>query len=306
MIDLILMYFEKLSTTKLNLGILIPYSAIMLFIYINRLIFVYNAKKEQKELTKEKWGFTVGHIITQFIISYVIGWSIILLTFSDDSSLFINYIIAPLVGFTLGIYIDNKYMLPLNSIYTKKKSDKKSSGSDNETNININIGNNMNDSDQQDKTINNEECIISKVDTIDKEIIGSDSFEETLINTVNSIILSQKQQCAELYDQSEKIKNNTAILDALRDSEMINKKIELKKMIHLCLNQGYAKPNQNEKITLYYQSYVNLGGNGEIESLYKEHYLKLQVHEDRRKRREPQKYYDEFDDVEINNDDFNE
>jgi hypothetical protein len=274
----------------------------MLFIYINRTIYLYNAKKEQKEISKDKWGFIVAHIITQFLISYVIGWLIIILTFSDNYSLFINYIIAPFIGFVLGIYIDNKYILPLNSIYTKRKSNKKDDKLDgNSTNININIDRNNSDK-KDDDIINSKEYVISKVDTLDKKIIDTDSFQEILIDTVNSIILSQKQQYIEFKEQSEKIKNNSIILDALKNSEMINKKIELKRMIHACLNQGYAKPNQNEKITLFYQSYINLGGNGEIASLYNDHYLKLQVHEDRRKRNG--QIYDDKDEIDYISDDY--
>ena len=86
--------------------------------------------------------------------------------------------------------------------------------------------------------------------------------------------------------QIEIINNNTAKLEntisdlaILKESEMINKKIELKKMIYDCLNKSYATPEENDKITMYYYSYTSLGGNHEVESLYKNHYLKLPVHE---------------------------
>ena len=88
---------------------------------------------------------------------------------------------------------------------------------------------------------------------------------------------------------------------------MINKKIELKKLIYDCLNQEYATPEQNDRITSFYHAYRRLGGNHEVESLYNDHYIKLPVHEDRRvsnqnnikiERRNPNKrkyVYGEFD-----------
>jgi hypothetical protein len=51
-------------------------------------------------------------------------------------------------------------------------------------------------------------------------------------------------------------------------------------LIYTCLNQGFATPEQNDKITLLYTAYEALGGNHEIKSLYYEHYLKLPVHDD--------------------------
>jgi hypothetical protein len=132
--------------------------------------------------------------------------------------------------------------------------------------------------------------IIDTIELLDSSLIESDDFDNVMVHTINSIIDSQKQQCEELHDQSEKIKNNTKTLELLRDSEMIDKKVELKKMIYDCLNNGFATPIENDKITQYYILYKKLGGNHEIETLYNEHYLKLQVHEDRRKKTNTENY----------------
>ena len=69
---------------------------------------------------------------------------------------------------------------------------------------------------------------------------------------------------------------------------MINKKIELKRLMYDCLNKGFATPAENDKITMYFHSYSALGGNHEVETLYKEHYINLKVHEERREN--PEEY----------------
>lgn len=277
--ELLPLYFDKVSNIKLSLSVIIIYSIIDICIYLGRAIIIYKAKKDQHDLSRSKWSFTLGHVINQFIISYIIGWTIIILTSAKDHvNLFVTFIIAPFVGFVLSVYIDHKFILPLDSIYNKKNTSSKSSqqnGSSN--NITVNVNSNLDNMQLEKKTI------IDTIQLLDSSLIESDDFDNVMVNTINSIIESQKQQCEELHDQSEKIKNNTKTLELLRDGEMIDKKVELKKMIYDCLNNGFATPIENDKITQYYLLYKKLGGNHEVETLYNEHYLKLQVHEDRRK-----------------------
>jgi riboflavin synthase len=239
----------------------------------------YRTKKRQRDL--KNWGLIVGHLILEFVIGYIVGWSIIILTFSDDHSLFINYIIAPFVGFVAGIYIDHKILLPLNTLFTKadskNKDDNKSSN-----NITVNINTDNNENTNRDEISTGIEDLLP-LSALDSSIIGTNNFEEILVSTINALIDSGNKQTEELKQQMEKIKKNTSTLNALRDSEMINKRVELKKLIYDCLNKGYATPEENDKITQYYLAYIELGGNHEVQTLYEQHYLKLSVHEDRRR-----------------------
>lgn len=272
--DIISAYFEQVANTELQLSVIVTYTIIMLVIYIARLFVVYRAKKVQHDLRRDRWGFTIGHIVMQFIISYIVGWSVILLTFNNDINIFINYVIAPFIGFLAGIYIDNKFLLPLDTVYNSKKSSSgKTSSSGDVNNITVNVNNS-----QPNETNKDKDFILGNIEPLDESIIYSDKFETVMIDTINTIIQSQNAQCEELASQSEKIKRNSSILDALRNNEMINKKIELKKMIYECLNNGYATPEENDKITQYYIAYTELGGNHEIKTLYEQHYLKLPVH----------------------------
>jgi hypothetical protein len=288
--EAITQYLDILTKEKLGLDVLIPYSIVMLVIYIIRLAMYYSSKKKQNDL--KGFGFVVGHLIMQFILSYVIGWFIIIATYSEAKSLFINYVIAPFIGFISGVYIDHKVLLPLNTLYNKKKSggEGSSSGSNYDSHsITINVGTNGNtDMSTDDK--DNHHSTLEKSKTIDKSIIDSEEFNSVLVNTINSIIENQNKQYEELAAYYNELKETNDTLDGIRTSEMINKKIELKTMIYDCLNHGFATPAENDKITQYYLAYIQLGGNHEVQALYEQHYLKLNVHEDRRKSKEDNQY----------------
>ena len=112
------------------------------------------------------------------------------------------------------------------------------------------------------------------------DIADDEDFNSKIIDAVNEIKKEQATQIEIISNNTAKLESTISDLAILKESEMINKKIELKKMIYDCLNKGYATPEENDKITMYYYSYTSLGGNHEVKSLYKNHYLKLPVHED--------------------------
>jgi len=289
--DAVVQYLDVLTKEKLGLNILIPYAIIMLIIYSLRLLLYYNVKKRQNEL--KNFSFVAGHILMQFIVSFVSGWFIILATYNDTKSLFIAFVIAPFIGFVAGIYVDNKVLLPLNTLYSKKKpssSENTSSTSGEASNITINVGSNSVDVDDEKHHKN-----IEKSKTINNSIIGTEQFETVLVNTINSIIENQNKQYNELESYYSELKETTNALNSIRMSEMLEKKVQLKCMIYDCLNNGFATPAKNDKITQYYLAYVELGGNHEIQALYEQHYLKLGVHEDRRKYNDKYEEYDGID-----------
>ena len=242
------------------------------------------------------WGFTFGHIIMQFVISYIVGWLIIILTFSEDYSLFINYVIAPFVGFIFGIYIDHKFLLNLNSEYHKKKSGSGDSKPKDGNNITINVGAQGADVKENKPA----SASIEKSKSLDESILGTDEFETVILNTINTLIANQNKQCEQITEQSEQLRENIDKLDSIRNAEMINKKVELKALIYKCLNSGFATPEENDRITQFYLVYTDLGGNHEIQTLYEQHYLKLNVHEDRRKLKEDSQF-----NIYVNNSDYN-
>jgi hypothetical protein len=56
-------------------------------------------------------------------------------------------------------------------------------------------------------------------------------------------------------------------------------------LYYAALEQGYVKPKENAAILELYHKYTRLVGDTdhEVETLFKDQYLKLNVHEDRRK-----------------------
>ena len=189
----------------------------------------------------------------------------------------------------------------IGSIIKRKKSKKEQQNSSSNNTININIGDN-----DDDKSINISGDKDSKSEVLKESDIEEEDFELKVVNVVNNIMEEQLKQSNIITENTVKLENTIESLNILKESEMINKKIELKKLIYDCLNQEYATP-EHDRITSFYYAYRKLGGNHEVESLYEDHYLKLPVHEDRRvsnqnnikiERRNPNKrkyVYGEFD-----------
>ncbi|MDO4189345.1 MAG: hypothetical protein Q4D29_10190 [Lachnospiraceae bacterium] len=78
--------------------------------------------------------------------------------------------------------------------------------------------------------------------------------------------------------QGEQISELTKLVINIREAMMNDKKVILKDMMYSALDKGYATPDEDERISIEYNSYVGLGGNGQIKDLYENKYLKLHIH----------------------------
>lgn len=282
--DIIDEYSDMIDKQYVEPIIFIEFTIILLFVAVIRFFISYNyeiskTKKHKTEKDKKYIKLYIfGHSFIELIISYVICYTIIKLTHANPSSYILNMIIAPAVGFILAIIIDNKLIIPLQkssgfeSIFNSKKSEDKKSNDSGEINITINNGQPENNSDLPVLDNNQSD------EYLDKDLADSEEFNETIIDTINNIKHEQLVQSKKIDENTIRLENAIECLNILKESEMINKKIELKKMIYSCLNQGYATPEQNDRITQFYHSYVSLDGNHEVESLYNNHYLKLPIH----------------------------
>jgi hypothetical protein len=221
------------------------------------------------------------------------------LTFANPESYIMNYAIAPAVGMVLAIYLNNKYITPLfkSSSNKKKEEDKNINPS-----ITVNINNEKKEKSEDSDDINDE-----KYKHIDNKVAEDDNFNYIIIDSINSIkdiikntqakysnrlkvntekidktVKSVEDIDGKVETVNAKIEITNSTLEVLKQSAMNDKKLELKSLIYDCLNKGFATPEENDKITIKYNSYVALGGNHEVKALYENHYLNLQVHEDRR------------------------
>ena len=257
-------YFSNILKDPIPGNIIIHFSIALLIIFIIRLIMSINLEKSiyKKKSDGHFIFITIINWFMEFAIAYLISFLLVKLTDANPKNYILNIIIIPLASYCASIFLCAKFIRPLtDKIYTKK-SEKKSDAlsSDNKTEVKS----------------------ASKPMHIDTSIIDSDNFEITIVNSINQIKDDQYELRQKINDNNKSISSTLEILIVLKSTEITDKKLSLKSAIYECLNQGYATPKQNDKITMEYQSYKALGGNGEITSLYENHYLKLDVHEDRR------------------------
>ena len=286
-------YFDMFDQTYVKPIIFIEFTTILILVFLIRYFMLYTIEKNKNK--KKYIGdlksislYIIGHCAIELLVSFFICYCLIKLTHANTHSYIINMIAAPSLGVIISIYLDNRILIPIENatglgnvfikLNNKKKSNDKSGGnSGNSTsNVTINIG-------TQQKTKIPDMKILkpsSVSDLLSDDIADDEDFNSKIIDAVNEIKKEQSMQIEIINNNTAKLENTISDLAILKESEMINKKIELKKMIYVCLNKGYATPEENDKITMYYYSYTSLGGNHEVESLYKNHYLKLSVHED--------------------------
>ena len=274
-------YATMLNDVYVDPDLFIVFSVILLALFAIRFVVLTNMETSKLN-NNSTTSYVFCHICIEFFIAYLVCYLIIKLTTANTESYIINYVVAPMFGFLLGVFADNKVFIPLENNtsfgnYTKKFFKQSKDSATNQVNININQP--VEDTDIVPVNHHSPH--------IDKDVVDSENFGPTVIDAINELKDIQYVHSKSIEDNSKKLDESINILTRLKESEMNDKKIELKRMIYQCLNNGFATPAENDKITLSYNSYRGLGGNGEVKSLYENHYLKLEVHEDRRKRYRP-------------------
>lgn len=177
-----------------------------------------------------------------------------------------------------------------------------SAGSNNDNNnitINVNTGNNTNSnngSNKEDCGCKNKDGVnnVGSVSRLCYDIINTEDFDKMIIDAINGLIDEQNRRCADMTalvtsindhikEVEDKVIGYNEEIDKIKKAELDELKPILKKDIYDSLNKGFVLPADNDRITAEYLTYINLGGNHEVKFLFENHYLKLGVHEDRRK-----------------------
>lgn len=278
-------YAKKFSELYVNPIIFLEYNIILLTAFLIRLtlLFKIESRKRSKNVNdrKNKYTYIFRHIGIEWFIATLVTYSIVKSTNALLDSYIINLMIAPFTGFIVGVFLDLKLLIPVesNTMMGSIMSVKKSKRDDSQSNININI--NQYSDRQDEQTQDKNEILMS---TLDEKILeDEENFNENILDTLNRIIHTQNKQSKQIDETDGKLNSIIKSIDYLRESNMIDKQVSLKHMIYQCLNNGFATPEENDKITkMYYAYHELLGGNHEVESLYNDHYLKLSIHEDRR------------------------
>lgn len=291
-------YFSKFDSIYVAPIIFIEFVCSLIFAFTIRYTLLWgieknkNNKKTANQLKAIK-AYIFSHCGLELLIAFFIAYCLIKLTFANPTSYIINIVAAPAIGVIIAIYIDNKIIIPLESatgignIFEKIKN--KSSNSEknidtptNNVTINIGSGEESKHTDLPNMKLLDSKILSDNIKHLSKNIADDDDFNIKIIDAINSIKDIQLAQNDIIVSNTEKLENTIKNIGILKESEMINKKIELKRLMYDCLNKGFATPSENDKITMFFHSYTSLGGNHEVETLYKEHYINLKVHEERR------------------------
>jgi hypothetical protein len=305
-------YLDKFREVYITPDTFIEFTVILIIIFLLRWRILFSIEKNKMKKYNDAILANINmyifrHCMIELLIAFFVCYCAIKVTDANPESYVINLIAAPAIGILIGILFDDKIFIPLENAtgigtlfnkITEKKYEHMKEDKDKkpESNIVINVGNN-NDSDSSNKI---EPDIIKPkvsedINLLTEDVLEADNFDEVIVESINQMKQDIASNTSAIATNADKLDKAIKQLISIRDAEMINKKIELKKMIYECLNNGYATPVENDKITMYYNSYTDLGGNHEVQTLYEQHYLKLSVHEDRRKNRnsnEDGKYLD--------------
>lgn len=281
-------YAKKFSELYVDPKIFIEYNLILLIAFVIRMYVLINIESKKKNKNDKerhnKYMYIFGHIGIEWFIATIFTYFVVKSTNAMLDSYIINLMIAPFLGFILAVYIDLKFLIPaeagtvMGSLNSKSESSKK----DDNTSINININNGQ----VEETKKKNELSTITdeKLSKLSEELLEDEErFDSTILNAINNIVTTQNEHNRRIKETENKLDGIVEIMNQLRESDMIDKQITLKHMIYECLNNGFATPEENDKITKLYYAYHNLlGGNHEVETLYEDHYLKLPIHEDHR------------------------
>lgn len=307
-------YFQKFDSLYVQPKIFLEFTIVVLIIYLIRLyMFISTEKTKNHDLDKYKIIklYIIRHIGLEFLIGYIICYCLINMTNAGVDNYIINIIISPAIGFVASVILDIKCIMPLekNNLevglpdmgFKPKKEEPKPpstinstpSGANNNT-ITVNV--NTNGSNKEDCGCKNKDGVnnAGSVSRLSYDIINTEDYRKNVIDTINSLIDEQDRRCADMTslvngindhikEVEDKIISYNEDIDKIKKAELDELKPILKKDIYDSLNKGFVTPADNDRITAEYLTYINLGGNHEVKFLFENYYLKLGVHEDRRK-----------------------
>ena len=262
---------------------------VLIFSIRFKILLSYNIPKREQKRRRGDCINIFGHICTESLISIVVSYLMIVITQANQNNLILNLVVAPAIGAVSAIFIDHKFLIPaegsanMMSINRKKSDDKDSNRSAESSSVVVNVGTTeCTQPEPSSLFLTKESTVRENYAKLSRAIVDDPDFKEKIVTTINEIQDIQNDHAEHISDVKQKTEEALRILDKLRESEKINKKVTLKKMMYDCLDKGFATPQENDHITMYYASYNELGGDPEVTSLYEEHYNRLKIHEDRR------------------------
>jgi hypothetical protein len=290
-------YANKAGNTYLSPVIFLVLVVIILIFYFARYRAICKIDSDDinddPELEKRYHTYTIFHCGLEALMCLIVSYFIIEITDANIKSYIINWVIAPAIGIFVSIYCDNKILMPFEDLHggnplndkDHHKDDDKKSAKKSDDKISIII----NPSSQQ-QTVSTSTG--SEKGTLPSTVVGS-----PLPNQMEQSINNTKAACKKIFTEHEdviikriedletSVANQTKDIDDIKEYIITDRKSRLTRVIYAALEQGYVKPKENAAILELYHKYTRLVGDTdhEVETLFKDQYLKLNVHEDRRK-----------------------
>lgn len=292
------MDFSNLLTLLQNYSVVIGKTSYppLLFIFVLFLLFIifyirtlFYSRINKKYKKKNNKSYLIWQQFICYVVSVIISFSLTCI-FENNTNFILNGLICPIIGFVSSLIFENKVLgITYSTEIPKNTSDDSKEAKTNED---------KEEKIEKHKLFSDYVVKPTEDDFLSIEDMESENHNLLIKDKINELIDSRYEQAKQASIIELELLKQTEILNAMQNSMKDDKKLKLEKMIHECLNQGYAKPAQNKVITTDYRNYRALNGNGDIKELYEKHYLTLEVHEDRRKssRNNQNQENDNFDD----------
>jgi hypothetical protein len=273
-------YFSKFATNDIKPIVWIEFITVITIGFIARW-YLWQKVEADKVITadnniKRKVKiYCLNHTAYEFIIGFIATFVLINFTGANPHAFVVNAGICPGSGFMIGMLFDRKIIMKL-----EPSNDLDNNYQPQEVNYEADVQKQIIEEKIDD--IEDEEGL-NKIDLNTVESCDA-KLAYKIVSTINEVIDESEFHSEKIMEIGDKIELLERIISILKDTEKNDKKLELKSLIYKCLNNGFATPEEDTIITNKYNSYMALADNdSEIKSLFENRYLKLNIHEDRRK-----------------------
>lgn len=273
-------YSYMIGSVHINPMVLCIVAGIILFMYLIR-IFIGVTVNKQEAKEQKKWkqflAYWWGHEGICYLFAVAIAIFMIIITGNQEKNMVLNFFLSPVVGFLgsirFGIYISEHSEALSNPL--KKKKEAPAAKADPSQSVSIVINNNNNE-EGKSKSLD---------DNIDgKKITEDEVNDKGVVYFINELKENQAYLNEKLIKNSEEMKSQSEVLEALRKERIEEKGIQIEELIYNALVKGFATPAEDKLIRKKYYIYHEiLGGNHGIQELYDNKYQGIAIHEERRK-----------------------
>lgn len=273
-------------------GVMIDWTCALYIFFFMAIFFTIKFFKnikleEEKAKELDVWNELVSYHIERcsfgFAISVLVSYISIIIT-GNAINIILNYFVIPIFSVVVSLYVDGIFKNNgwIGSKFPDLSARRKGDNESPHQPISIVINNDL-DKDDEDNLEYQPDFFHEFPEVSEDKIQEKGSAWYLNILGRNQHILNKR-----LEKNEEEMLKQSKTLEALRQDRIGEKAIEIEKLIYSALEKQFATPEEDKLIRKKYRLYHEvLLGNSDIAELYNERYLKIPVHEDRRKQNIP-------------------